>query len=225
MKMKSITTPLAVIVMVAACGSEMGSGLDVRTFELQYLEVEAAARIVDPYVFGDQGSMISIDDHTRTLTIRETPAMLERIEVVLKEFDRPEPTVSLKVQIIEADGNASPDPAIADVEEALRGLFRFEGYELIAEALVRGSSWTEFSQRVAGSGEGYLVEGRFGEARVAGEGGTVGLDVRLISLDHGEVFQTAVRVTLGQTMVLGTAQPDPRGGALILTVKVDLDSP
>ena len=33
--------------------------LDVRTYQLEYLETEAAQRIIDPYVFADRCGMVS----------------------------------------------------------------------------------------------------------------------------------------------------------------------
>ncbi len=60
--------------------------------------------------------------------------------------------------------------------------------------------------------------------RAADDSGTVKLQVGLHS-DDGLVFQTGVNARLGQTLVLGSAQPDPASGALILAVQAELVRP
>lgn len=49
------------------------------------------------------------------------------------------------------------------------------------------------------------------------------LGIGLITED-GVAFETSVNVRLGRTLILGTAQPNPRRGAMILTVKAELDT-
>lgn len=207
-----------------SCQGPGSEALDVRTFELEHIEPQAAVRIIDPYVFGGRGGSVSFDEERRILTVRETPAMLSRIAEVLEQYDSATPSVALHFRIIEADGAGGSDPAIADLEETLREVFRFEGYRLAAETLVRGDAWEEIRQNVHGAGQGYFIEARIREINSTGEGGTVGLDVSL-STRRGPALETGVTVQVGQTMVLGTAQPDPERGALILTVRAEFDEP
>ena len=84
------------------------------------------------------------------ITVRETADNLDRIARALAQFDRPQPGVRLRFKLIEADGVATRDPRIADVEAALRGLFRFRGYRLITDAVVNGIAGTEASQTLSG---------------------------------------------------------------------------
>lgn len=95
--------------------------------------------------------MSFVDD---AVTVRETPDNLDKIARVLAQFDRPTLSVRLHFQIIQADGAARSDPAIAEVEAALRKLFRFRGYRLVGEAVVGGTEHSEASQEIAGGEPG-----------------------------------------------------------------------
>ncbi len=227
MRLRTNAGALLAIALISACGQRPGgTSLDVQTFELKHLHPEAAARIIDPYVFGDRpgaAGMVSTDDQTRTLTVRETPEMLSRIAQVLEQYDQPHPDVLLHFQIIEANGAAAADPAIAEVEAALRQLFRFEGYTLVADALVRGQRWSNFTQKFVTPDDRYRIDGAIREIHASVDSGTVSLGIGLVTED-GVAFETSVNARLGQTLILGTAQPNPRRGAMILTLKAELDT-
>jgi hypothetical protein len=205
----------------------MGAGsLDVRTIQLEYIGPSAAIRIIDPYVFADRGGMISADEQTRTITVRETPDMLARIEQVLDTYDQPAPSVKLHFRIIEANGNGESDPALQDIADALPAdVFRFRNYRQIAEAVMMGLEWSSIRQRAAGVGGEFLVEGNIGEVRMAEGGGTVQLEVQLLWDNFGTVFETHVNAREGQLLILGSAQPAADRGALILAVQVELIRP
>ncbi|UCC73475.1 MAG: hypothetical protein JSV86_02625 [Gemmatimonadota bacterium] len=212
--------------LVAGCQNGGYGDLEVQTFQLEYIEPDAAYQIIDPYVFRDRGGMTSIDNQTRTITVRETPEMLARIEQVLETYDQPAPSVKLHFRIIEANGTGESDPALQDIQDALpTGVFRFRNYRQLAEAVMMGREWTSIRQRVAGVGARFYVEGQIGAVRVAEGGGTVQLEVSLLLEEHGTVFETAVNAREGQLLILGSAQPDPQRGALILAVQVELVRP
>lgn len=217
-----LATLTAVLGCAGSGGDEYGE-LDVRTFQLQYIKPAAANRIIDPYVFADRGGYVSVDQETGLITIRETPEMLSRIEEVLKRYDQPEPSVRLHFRIIEANGAGGSDPALAEIEEALpKDVFRFKNYRQVAEAVMTGIEWSEISQQAFGDGKPYQLEGQIGEVRAAGDSGTVQLQIGLIT-QRGRAFQTAVNARLGQLLVLGSAQPYPEGGAVILAVTAQLE--
>lgn len=226
MRATASVAKLATFAIVAGCsgagGGEYGE-LDVRTFQLQYIEPRAASRIIDPYVFTDRGGMVSIDQETGLITIRETSEMLSRIEEVLKRYDQPEPGVRLHFRIIEANGGGTTDTALAEIEEALpKNVFRFKTYRQVAEAVMTGIEWSEISQQTFGDRRPYNLQGQIGEVRAQGDSGTVQLQISLYT-DRGKAFQTAVNARLGQLLVVGSAQPYPEGGAIILAVRAELD--
>ncbi len=231
MQTKIFTVAMVALVLVAGWtiarglsgGDEYGD-LEVRTYQLEYLEPEAAHRIIDPYVFGDRGGTVSRSDQTRTLTIRETPEMLDRIGEVLQRYDMAEPSVNLHFRLVEANGGvASDDARVEEITEALpQDVFKFQNYRLIGETVMTGIEWSGLAQGVAAGGERYQIEASIGEIRETADGGSVKMEVSLLSDQYGHIFRTAVNAQIGQLIVLGSAQPDPNRGALILAVRVDL---
>lgn len=210
---------------VGGCGGRSTTPkLEVRTFQMKYLRPRDAAAMVEPYVFTDREGApgtIAANEATHTVTVRETPDNLDKIARVLAEHDRAEASsVRLQFQIIEADGAAPPDSGIADVVTELRKLFRYEGYRRVADALLTGSSHQDFRQIVSGA-DGYRINGSVGQIAVSEGTGSFPLQVALITR-QGEAIATTVNVRTGQTVVLGTARPDTRRGALILTVRAEL---
>jgi hypothetical protein len=207
-------------------GDEFGD-LEVRTYELEYLETEAAHRIIDPYVFAARGGMVSRDEQTGTITVRETSEMLSRIGEVLERYDLPEPSVKLHFTLVEADGGVTPDdPRLEEIVQALpQDVFRFSNYRLIGETVMTGIEWSGVAQGVVAEGERYMIEGSIGEVRTTDGGGTVKLQVALQAEKYGTIFSTGVNARIGQLLVLGSAQPDPERGALILAVRAELERP
>lgn len=205
---------------VGACNT--APRLETRTFPLQYIEASTAQGIIEPYVFGDRASgpgMMSFTENT--VTIRETPDNLDKIARVLAEFDIPSPWVRLHFQLIEADGSGPADPRIADLESELRNLFRYDGYRLVAEAVVSGAARSQVEQAIGGDvrqGEGYLLAVDIGEIRTIGESGYVALNVHLRSPYSGGLA-TRINARTGQTLVLGNARLQEGGGTMILAVR------
>jgi hypothetical protein len=205
----------------AACG---GPDLDTRTFQVQYLPTYQVDNLIAPYVFSDrEGSPGMMSTTEGAVTVRETEDNLDKIARVLEQYDQPRPTVMLHFQIIEADGVTGSDPAIADVEEELRRLFRFEGYGLLAETKVGGIAGTRLHQTVR-AGEGgaeFGIAGGVSEVRTGASGATVTLDVELVGRG-GRALATTVTIPTDHTVVLGTAQAAGVEGALILTVRAEV---
>lgn len=234
MQSKVFTLALVVVLLLGGwvvanlfIGGDGYGDLAVETFELEYLEPEAASRIIDPYVFGERGGVSSLDDQTRSITVRETPEMLSRIGEVLKRFDQPEPSVKLHFRLVEANGSVSvEDPRLEEIAAALpEDVFRFKNYRLIGETVMTGIEFSGVSQGVVANGERYMIEGNIGEIRATDNGGTVKLQVTLHADRLGRIFSTGVNARLGQLLVLGSAQPDPDRGALILAVRAELERP
>lgn len=212
--------------LATACGRGGTPALDVETFNLQHRSGLEAAELIAPYVFTDRteapGQVASTPEG---LTVRETRDNLERIGRVLEEFDRPYPSVRLRFQLIEADSFRDEDPAISEVVDELRELFRFEGYRLLGEAVVAvGGGRSRFQQPFFGAGgdlpERYIVEGE----AVSRNQGAVRLDeIRLWSENGGSVLGTSVNVVHNQTLVMGGSVEYQSGRNLILTVKAEID--
>jgi hypothetical protein len=215
---------LAGLAAVACGGGERAAELDTRTFEIMHLEDWVAEQLVAPYVYdsrpGAPGVVTVVDGK---MTVRETGENLERIESTLAEFDRPKPVVRLAFQIIEANGSQDVDPRIADVESALRQLFRFEGYRLIGEVMVHATEGTELFQEftVEELDGPAAIESVIRNVRTSSSGGSVQMEVRFHVGGH-TVMGTSVRVRAGQTAVLGRTPGMIGGRHLILAVRPEL---
>lgn len=204
---------------LVACG---GDELDTRTFELQYMDIGEAQQLISPYVYAQrEGAPGTFAAGGSAITVRETPENLERIGIMLERLDRPRPLVTLHFQIIRADGARALDPAIAEVERELRRLFRFEGYELVAETRVGVRENATVRQLARGGGEEYLIEGGVGEVRYGEEGVALTLEVRLSTEEVGAALMTQITIPVDHTVVLGTAETES-AGALILVVRAEV---
>jgi type II secretory pathway component GspD/PulD (secretin) len=216
---------VALVGGLAACTS--GPSLDTRTFELQYLDPDAAADMIHPYVYSDrpQGDRGMISLAGNLITVRETPDNLDKIARVLEQYDIPSPMAQLHFKIIEADGAIQTDSAIADVETALRRLFSFRGYRLLAQAVLGGLEGSQVGQQVVGGDQEFLIRAHIQDIRGTGDSGTVRLEVMLMPEDERAVFETTVSIGTGQTVVLGSTQPRSSGRTLILAVAAELVNP
>jgi hypothetical protein len=210
---------LAVAMLAGACGG--GPRLDTRTFELKYLHGAEAARMVGPYVYADRPSAKGMITYTDgTLTVRETPDNLDRIARVLARYDHPLPLVRLTFHLIQADGAATTDPEIADIESTLRRLFRFRGYRLVQTGVLSANEGGEVMQQL-GNGD-YQIATQV--RRVSGTGDSAIVDLHVHLAGRGVRFSTDVGVPAGKTAVLGNVGEDPRG-TLSLTVQPQLITP
>ena len=192
-----------------------GPRLETRTFHVEHMEAHEAREIIDPYVYTERdGSPGALSFVSGALTVRETRDNLDQIERVLAEFDVPRPDIRLVFQIIEADGFTESDPRIADVEEELRKLFRFQGYRLAGEATVVGSDHATTSQLIRTADESYSLSA---EVSRVGPETTRLSNVSLFG--PGVELTTSVNVRRGQTIVLGSSPVADDTATLFLTVR------
>ena len=204
-------------------GCDSTPELDVQTFNLENRSGYEAAELIDPYIYGDrEGAPGGMSALPNAISVRETPDNLEKIARVLAEFDQPIPPVRLRFQLIEADSFTEEDPAIAEVVQELRSLFRFEGYRLLGEALVTlagGNMRTqEFTQRFLGTDETFQIRSAVYMERP----GTVRLDpVQLWEGEGDTLLETSVNVSHGQTVVIGGGKARVGGRSFILTVSAE----
>ncbi len=220
---RSVLAGLILAIGLVGCYGDGTPELETRTFEILHLEDWVADALVEPYVYvGREGApgMASVVDGK--LTVRETRDNLMRIEEVLREFDRPTPVVRLTFQIIEANGSTEIDPRIAEVEEALRQLFRFDGYRLVGEVMVHGTEGNEVFQEFDVPDLGpSAIEATIRDVRTDSSGGSVQLEMRFHAGSR-TVFGTTIRVRAGQTAVLGRTPSSVGNQNIILAVKTEL---
>jgi type II secretory pathway component GspD/PulD (secretin) len=210
----------AIAVLLVAC-SPGGPSLDTRTFALKYLRGPDAIPIVAPYVYADRPNakgVFTVSDNA--ISVRETPDNLDKIARVLAQYDRPRPFIRLTFHLIEADGAATSDSAIRDVEATLRQLFRFRGYRVVGQGVVSATEKAEVSQMLAAEPEHYALTTTVMRLAGAADSATVELGVELVG--RGGRFRTTVTIPVGKTAVLGNVQASSKGRTLILTVRPEV---
>lgn len=211
------TGAMLVIATFTACES----GADARTFPLGHMSPDNARQLIEPYVPGGAEN-IRISEQPPALTVAASAERLEQIEAMLSRFDVAAPDLRLRFQLIEADGFTGVDPAIADVEAALRELFRFSGYRLVSESMITAAQFSKSSQRLLGSGGLVLhLNLRVNRISSAADRSSADIEVTLGASDR-MILETRVVVPGGQTVVLGTARPFEDRGALILVVRPEI---
>jgi type II secretory pathway component GspD/PulD (secretin) len=204
---------LALSALVACGGAPQ---LETRTFELKFLHGSEASDLIGPYVFLDRPSAKgAMSLAGNLLTVRETRDNLDRVARVLAQYDRPKPMVRLAFHLIAADGAAVHDSAIADIEGALRKLFRFRGYRLVEDGVVTATPGSVVSQQLGD----YVLTADVRQVAGAGDSAVIEMGVNVRRFAIG--FSTRVGVPAGKTAVLGNIGQDPRG-TLILTVRPEL---
>jgi hypothetical protein len=202
--------------LLAGCNREP----EFRTIELRYMEPESAMKLLGPYLSGVNAASTSSDPPL--ITLRGQRAQLDEIAAVLARYDRPQAVVRFRFQIVEADGFASTDSAIADVDAALRDLFRFRGYRLAAEAVTQAEAPGLVRQQVV-MPDGTPIQITVEVKRVfAGEAGTaVAMNVDMAPFGRS-ILSTALTVPSGKTAVVGSARADADRPTLILVVRPEI---
>jgi type II secretory pathway component GspD/PulD (secretin) len=218
--MRALTLPLlASTLSLVACGR--GPSLEARTFDLRYLDPGEAEQMIKPYVYTDRPDAPGrLSMMHGGLSVRETRDNLDRIARVLAEHDRPPATARLTFQVIRADGDAAPDSAIRPIEQQLRQLFRFRGYQLVTQGMTNVGAGAPLVLRLEGAGGPYELIGHVETVSAQGDSGIVTLAFGFVA-GHERVMETRVSLRLGQTMVLG-GQSGNGPGAIILAVKPEL---
>lgn len=220
------TTIMALVLLagLAACQGQQAE-LDTRTFEVDHIEPEQAAEVVEPYVFTDReeapGKMSVFPGG---VTVRETKDNLAKIQRVLERIDRQKPGVRLHLQIVGADGTGN-DPRIEHLESLLEN-FRYEGYRLLDETQILTTEGELFRQQVSLDGRAGRITGEVEELQTPDDGGIARVGVSLSGSSFGDpetgILSTTVTVRLGQTAVLGISRSEPDEGAIILAMRAEL---
>lgn len=216
-KMAMLTTLFLATGYVSSC--DRPAGLEVRTFRIEHLRPNDAINLIDPYVYGDrEGAPGAVSTIEGAITVRETADNLERISRVLAEFDRPQPDMRLRFQLIEADGFTDSDASIAAVETELRKIFQFRGYRLAGETFVSATDGSDIQQGMRASDGTFSITGAV--YRVSP--GVIRLEsVTLWGPDGGPTLQTTVTIRPGQTVILGSSPKNGSTATLLLTVRAE----
>jgi hypothetical protein len=203
-------------------------GPETRTYRLRHLSPDDALMLVEPYVPGGAENMRVVQrggsGSPAVLTVTAPGTRLEQIGQLLAQYDRGGWSVRLRFQVVEADGFSSSDPAIADVEPALRGLFRFRGYRLLGEAMVQATAPGLVQQVVTGSdGTPFAISARLLRVLSGDNRQAVELETRLEIQNGPTLLSTSLTVPDSQTVIVGSATPAPGKRTIILVVRPNIE--
>ena len=221
---RNLKLVLAAVALVIVVNCEGGGtdGVTTRRIMLANISADDAHMAIEPYL-GDAKVMIRQTKSPSALTITAPPAKLEQLVQLLQQLDQPPPKVQLRFQIVEADGFTTSDSAIADVEVALRELFRFRGYRLATEAMVSGQAGNTLQQTVLLRDQ-IPVTLTVEVPSVRRTSDAAAVEMRIVmTVGNTNALSTAVTVPSGQTVVLGSARPLPNIGTLILVVRPQIE--
>lgn len=207
----------------------------VRTFYLRALTPGQAGKLIAPYVQGPNSGVFGAGTGRRAITVRGSKSVLALVDSVLKANDRRPASVTLQFRLIAAEDTPTHDPAVADVEQALHGLFRFRGYRLLAQGAAVVGEDKVFGLTLAAPSEPrgmnvFTVNGSVGDLILDGTSRSVELDVHLTGptvrsgaggVHRSAEFSTGLTVPMGQTVVLGSAAASGQAHTLILAVRAD----
>jgi type II secretory pathway component GspD/PulD (secretin) len=217
----------------------------VRTFPLRYLGSAEAAKLVGPYVFRSaQSAVFDGGSRANAITVRERPEVLAVIDSVLREFDRPPNSLVLRFQLLSSSDSPTTDPNILDVDQALRGLFRFPGYRVVAEGTTIVGESEGFMVTMSGESDRYITTGTIGRV-TPGTSPNVKLNVDLKAAPRSpapadsipragmmfdmmmgsQVVASGVTMPVGEAVVLGSGSITEQKGTLILVVRSTLRPP
>jgi hypothetical protein len=236
---------LGVVVCAAAATSNLGAQLRiiadtivVRTIPLQYLSNSDAAKLASPYLEGrGDAGVYSAGSSVRGVTVRASGRVMIAIDSLLRANDRAPVTVLLRLQIVAAVDSAIHDPAINDVDAELHNLFRFNGYRLLSQNIVRVNENSSFSTimrgpladqlTVAGGIEGALREnGKSVQlyVSIAHDAHTAEMLAGAVQTGrlHQELLRTGLSIPIGQTVVVGSAMTGSSTPAIILIMRPEL---
>lgn len=233
--------PLLALGLPAPAQAQDPRDLPVRTFKLQNLSAEDAAKLLGPYVNAPNGGVFEAGS-INAITVRETHSVLALVDSLLRVHDRPRAVVTMRFQLIAALDSTYRDPAIAGIDAELRKLFRFPGYELIGEGTARTEERSDFTMSLStkpkGAGnerttEAFQIRGWVEGVEGTGDARTVRISVSLQSAMQGkeapDLLRTGLTMPTGQGVILGSARPTMTFGsraALILVVQPEVvDSP
>ncbi|MFC1628746.1 hypothetical protein ACFL3H_06490 [Gemmatimonadota bacterium] len=224
MKTMRMTAVLIGLIVMTGCGG--APKLEIETFEVNHLDQHSLSQLIEPYIFYDREGADGVYTLSgNILTVRETPDNLARITDVLRMYDVRKPSIMLYIDVIEADGGGI-DPAIQDIADRLRELFRFTGYTKVAGGVIsvtEGGTVEQTMGASSGSERGsFHFRARFGRLADEDDEWTLYAENLDLSRQDGTTISTSALLRIGQTTLIGTSLEGPEVKAVILAVRPEI---
>ncbi len=213
------------------------SGTEVRTFPLRHLRSKDAAQLIAPYAV--PGLVFDAGSAVQAITVQETPANLARIDSILREYDLPPQSVTLRFQVVASTTSATSDARMQAIEPSLRELFSFAGYRLVGEGTAVVGESGHYQLTLAGDGRVFTIRGDVGPIS-RGDAPAVRMAIAMngaapstsdsakaagmlaAMMPFGSMISTELTLPLGSLAVLGSGTEGVGDGVLILVVRPEL---
>lgn len=183
------------------------------------------------------GGTVELQPGSNTLVVRDRPEVLARVAKLLAELDRPPRDLKLEIQMLRAGprrvsgspeawakGNPIPEQPPAELIGRLRGLLRYDSYELLAKASLDSREGQEITYSL---GDDYGVSFRLGSI-LAGQRLKL-RSFRIVQtpaqgtnkgrrLEPKELIHTNLNLWMDRTFTLVLAQDAKSGEALMVAI-------
>jgi hypothetical protein len=225
-----IAIAVAAVVAVAAARAQSAAPVvpGVPLADEEVLEVRAtfahqpaseALSLIRP-MLSPRGS-VELHAETNTLVVHDTHSSLAVIEPVLRGFDHPRLTLRIEIQIVQASSGAAAagasGPALpVELRERLRGLLRYESYQLLGRTLFTAREGEQVAYQIGDFGVSFRL-GTLVEAK------RIKFDGLRVVRDPGRpqeklLLHSNLNPWLDKTTVLGLANDENSGRALMIVV-------
>lgn len=216
---------LLCLAAVPAAGGEEDGPLVLHAYTLEHQPASEAVALI--YEHLSARGTVELQPGGNTLVIRDTLPALRRILPVLSGYDHPARRLSLTILVVrarsaeggdEARERASLPPELA---QRLRGLLRYERFELVASADLETREGEEVGYRV---GDDYAVGFRLGTIRDRRRLrlSDFRLDRDVEEPEPERLLETHLNLWLDEPMVLGLAPDEAADQALMVILTVAL---
>jgi hypothetical protein len=215
---------LALVATLAAVpeAEGQGSGLVVQVFTVKFRTMDEASSLIRP-LLSPEGSVLILPSR-RSLTVKDTPASVERVARALAAADLPPRSLSFSVSILQGGSGMMPGVVVRDAAEVeaagerLKRMFNLGGYVVLDSVQVQGVEGDAVGFAIA---KDYRLDFRLERSSDAA---VARLKDLVLSRRREEgnkkvfrdVLRTSINVSRGQPFVLGVGRDETATGALFL---------
>ena len=199
-----------------------GPGLVVQVFNLKFRTMDEATAVVRP-LLSPEGSILILPS-SRSLTVKDTPASVERVGRALAAADLPPRALFFSVSLLQGSSGLTPGVVVRDAAEVvaagerLKKMFNLGGYVVLDSVQVQGVEGDSVGFAIA---KDYRLDFRLERSNDAA---VARLKDLVLSRRREEgskkvfrdVLRTSINVSRGQPFVLGVGRDETATGAIFL---------
>ena len=242
---RSARLRIAIRALVVASSILLGSGgtsvlaapqpqTVVKVFTLKFRKVEDALAVLRPLLSDARAVSVVLETNLNSLTVRGTPARVERITQAVAAFDVPLRAIDIAVTLLRSAGGKARGAETENVSEEIRGigeklkkLFNVTDFTRLDSVVVQGVE----GQRVKyDMGGGYRLQFLLEPSRDGKEVQLQDLSLERVRREagkevRGEILRTSINVNLGQPYILGVGRDESAPDKLFVVISANWRQP